>query len=267
MNTPTGALIVNDFESRAFVDYFWRLTMIRAHLTNILFWVSLTTTLPATAFFKVSDTDFEEDFAGATTYPTKSLLMKFNYKTQDLNIGPYTGTWKNRKSSSSFMGFGKSKSSTEITLVHETYGTWSIFCSGVKKDITNQLWMKFERQGAIDYQCVMQSGEQTAVLVVLPFKQPKFSLGPPVENRKVIITLPDGRELQGSSLHRVVGNKRENPKPLGYKISDGAEALGAIGWFEKERVVLVDPDVANTADEHLIFMSGLTLAFFSKNDK
>ena len=40
-----------------------------------------------------------------------------------------------------------------------------------------------------------------------------------------------------------------------------------IGWFEKERVVLVDPDVANTADEHLIFMSGLTLAFFSKNDK
>ena len=62
--------------------------MIRTHLTNILFWVSLTATLPATAFFKVADTDFEEDFAGATTYPTKSLLMKFNYKTQDLNIGP-----------------------------------------------------------------------------------------------------------------------------------------------------------------------------------
>ena len=55
--------------------------MIRTHLTNILFWVSLTATLPATAFFKVADTDFEEDFAGATTYPTKSLLMKFNYKT------------------------------------------------------------------------------------------------------------------------------------------------------------------------------------------
>ena len=267
MNTPTGALIVNDFESRAFVDYFWRLTMIRAHLTNILFWVSLTTTLPATAFFKVSDTDFEEDFAGATTYPTKSLLMKFNYKTQDLNIGPYTGTWKNRKSSSSFMGFGKSKTTTEITLVHDTHGTWSIFCSGIKKEITNQFGMTFERQGAIDYQCVMQSGEQTAVLVVLPFKKPKFSMGPPVENRKVIITLPDGREMQGSSLHSVVGNKRKNPKPLGYKISDGAETLGAIGWFEKERVILVDPEVTNTADEHLIFMSGLSLAFFSKNDK
>lgn len=240
--------------------------MIRTHLTNILFWVSLTATLPATAFFKVADTDFEEDFAGATTYPTKSLLMKFNYKTQDLNIGPYTGTWKNRKSSSSFMGFGKSKTSTDITLVHDTYGTWTIFCSGVKKEITNQYGMTFERQGAIDYQCVMQSDEQTAVLVVLPFKKPKFSLGPPIENRKVIITLPDGRELQGSSLHRVVGKKRENPKPLGYKISDGAEALGAIGWFEKEKVILVDPDVANTPDEHLLFMSGLSLAFFSKND-
>lgn len=91
-------------------------------------------------------------------------------------------------------------------------------------------------------------------------------MGPPVENRKVIITLPDGRELQGSSLHSVVGNKRKNPKPLGYKIFDGATALGAIGMFEKEQVILVDPDVANTPDEHLIFMSGLSLTFFRKND-
>ena len=267
LNTHLASLIVNDARYRLVITYFWSLTMIKTHLTNILFWVSLTATLPATAFFKVSDTDFEEDFLGATTYPTKSLLMKFNYKTQDLNIGPYTGTWKNRKSSSSFMGFGKSKTSTDITLVHDTYGTWTIFCSGIKKEITNQYGMTFERQGAIDYQCVMQSGEQTAVLVVLPFKKPKFSMGPPVENRKVIITLPDGRELQGSSLHRVVGSKRENPKPLGYKISDGAEALGAIGWFEKKKVILVDPDVANTPDEHFIFMSGLSLSFFSKNDK
>jgi hypothetical protein len=68
--------------------------VIRTHLTNTLFWISLTTTLPAVAFFKVADTEFEEDFAGATTYPTKSLGMKLNFKTQDLNIGPYTGTWK-----------------------------------------------------------------------------------------------------------------------------------------------------------------------------
>ncbi|MAD91199.1 MAG: hypothetical protein CMQ54_00480 [Gammaproteobacteria bacterium] len=240
--------------------------MNRVHLKNILFSTLMMTALPAVAFFKVVNTDFEENFAGATTYPTKSLLMKFNYKTQDLNIGSYAGTWKNRKTSSSFMGFGKKKTTTEITLENDAYGTWTIFCSGIKKEITNAFGMTYERQGAIDYQCIMQSGDQTAVLVVLPFKKPKFSMGPPVENRKVIISLPDGRELQGKSLHRAVGKKREYPKPLGYKISDGKNALGAIGMFEKEQVILVAPNVANTPDEHLLFMSGLSLAFFRKND-
>ena len=86
--------------------------------------------------------------------------------------------------------------------------------------------MTFERQGAIDYQCVMQSGDQTAVLVVLPSKKPKFSFGPPVENRTVMIIVPDGRELQGSSLHRVVGGNKKHSKPLGYKISEGTAGLG-----------------------------------------
>ena len=240
--------------------------MLKPQLANILFWLSLTIASPAMAFFKVQNTDFQADFSGATAYETKSLLMKFNYKTQALTIGPYTGTWKNRKSSSKFMGFGKTKSSTDITLIHDTYGTWTIFCSGVLKEFTNSYGMTSGRQGAIDYQCVMQSGEQTAVLVVLPFKKPKFSLGPPVENRKVIITLPDGKELQGTSLHTVVGKKRKNPKPIGYKISNGAVAVGGMGFYDKKKAIVVAADVVGTADEHFVFMAGLGLEFFGKND-
>ena len=48
-------------------------------------------------------------------YETKSLSMKFNDKTQELGIGPYGGTRKNRKSSKGFLGFDKRKTSTDIT--------------------------------------------------------------------------------------------------------------------------------------------------------
>ena len=92
------------------------------------------------AFFKVPDTDFGApkglEMVG---YETKSLLMKFNYKTQDLGIGPYSGTWKNRKSSGGFLVFDKRKTSTDITLEHDTYGTWTMFCSGM-----HGLW-RFDR--------------------------------------------------------------------------------------------------------------------------
>jgi hypothetical protein len=60
MNAAPGALTINDFESRAFVDYFLSLTVIRAHLTNMPFWVSLITTVPAYAFFKVADTGLKK---------------------------------------------------------------------------------------------------------------------------------------------------------------------------------------------------------------
>jgi hypothetical protein len=240
--------------------------MLKQKVVNVLFLVSLTLSMPAMAFFKVPDTDFENTFNGAVTYDTKSLLMKFNYKTNDLKIGPYTGTWKNRKSSSKFLMFGKQKTSTDITLVHDTYGTWTMFCSGALKKFSIY-GVSFDRQNEIDYQCVMQSGEKTVVLVVLPYKKPKFSLGPPIENRKVLITLPDNREMQGASLHRGVGNKRENPTPVGYKISNENKFVGGIGRFEKKNVILVSADVANTPDEHFVFMSGLGLWFFGQNDR
>ena len=239
--------------------------MSKQKIINVIFWIALTSAVPALAFFKVPDTDFGANFSDAEAYETNSLLMKFNYKTNDLNIGPYSGTWKNRKSSSKFMIFGKRKSSTEITLVHDTYGTWTLFCSGQVKEL-EVYGFSFDRQNAIDYQCVMQSGEKMAVLAVLPYKKPKFSLGEPIQNRKALITLPDGRELQAVSLHRGVGNKREFPKAIGYTIRNKDKAVGGLGRFEKKNVILVNAGAESTADEHFVFMSALGLWFFGHND-
>ena len=232
----------------------------------ILFWISLVVSIPAFSLFNVPDTDFEENFSEAVTYDTKSLLIKFNYKTNHLRIGPYTGTWKNRKSRGKVLMFGKRKTSTEITLEHDTYGTWSMLCSGILKEF-EIYGFSFDRKNEIDYQCVMRSGGKEALLVVLPFQKPKFSMGPPVEKRKVKITLPDGREIQAVSLHRSIGHKRTYPKPIGYKIIKENETIGAIGRFEKKNVILVSEKVVNTAEGHLAFMSGLGLWFFGHNDR
>ena len=242
--------------------------MLNKKVINILFWSLLAFAAPALAAFKfkVPDTDFGTNFSEAVTYETNSLLMKFNYKTNDLNIGPYSGTWKNRKSSSKFMMFGKRKTSTEITLIHDTYGTWTMFCSGQVKEL-EVYGFSFDRKNAIDYQCVMQSGEKMAALAVLPYKKPKFSLGEPIQNREALITLPDGRELQAKSLHRGVGKKREYPKSVGYTIKNKDKAVGGLGRFGKKNVILVSSDVASTADEHFVFMSGLGLWFFGHNDR
>ena len=214
---------------------------------------------------RMPDTDFGTNFSEAVTYETNSLLMKFNLKTNDLNIGPYSGTWKNRKSSSKFMMFGKRKTSTDITLIHDTYGTWTIFCSGLVKEF-ELFGFSTDRENEIDYQCVMQSGEQMAVLEVFPYKKPKFLLGEPIQNRKALITLPDGRELHAVSLHRLVGNKREYPQSVGYTIKNKDKSIGGLGRFGKKNVILISSDVASTADEHFVFMSGLGLWFFGHND-
>ena len=48
--------------------------------------------------------------------------------------------------------------------------------------------------------------------------KPKFLIGEPIQNRDVFIALPDGQELEASSIHRTVGNKREYPSPVGFGI-------------------------------------------------
>ena len=231
-------------------------------LLSILIFLS---SCAASIINKIPDTDFGANFSEAITYQTDSLLMKFNYKKNDLDIGPYSGTWKNRKSSSSFMMFGKRKTSTDITLIHDIYGTWTIFCSGLVKEF-ELFGFSTDRENEIDYQCVMQSGEQMAVLEVYHYKKPKFLLGEPIQNRKVLIKLPEGRELQAVSLHRGAGNKREYPKPIGYTIKNKDKVVGGLGRFGKENVILIASDVANTVDEHFVFMSGLGLWFFRHND-
>ena len=91
---------------------------------------------------QVPDTDFgTQDDLQMIGYETKSLLMKFNYKTQELDIGPYGGTWKNRKSSSGFLVFDKRKTSTDITLEHKIYGTWTMFLFGHAQ--RPELWRRF----------------------------------------------------------------------------------------------------------------------------
>lgn len=214
---------------------------------------------------KIPDTDFRVDFTDATAYETDSLLMKFNLKTNDLSIGPYTGTWKNRKRSSKFLAFGNRKSSTDIVLVHDKYGTWNILCSGQVKEF-DLAGLSFDREGEFDYKCVMQSGDKMATLLVMPYKKPKFLIGEPIQNRDVLIALPDGRELEASSIHRTVGNKRELPSPVGFAIKSNDNTLGGLGRLGKKNVILLSSDVVSTQHEHYVFMSALGLWFFKYND-
>jgi hypothetical protein len=235
-------------------------------LFSILFSFSeLSYALPDWISDKIPDTDFGVDFNDATAYETDSLLMKFNLKTNDLSIGPYTGTWKNRKSSSKFLAFGKRKSSTDIVLVHDNYGTWNIFCSGQVKEF-NLAGFSFDREGEFDYKCIMQSDEKIASLTVMPYKQPKFAIGEPIQNRDVFITLPGESELEASSIHRTVSTKRELPSPVGFAIKSNNNTLGGVGRLDKKNVILLSSDVIATENEHYVFMSALGLWFFRNND-
>jgi len=214
-----------------------------AILFSILFSFSeLSHALPDWITDKIPDTDFGIDFTDATAYETDSLLMKFNLKTNDLSIGPYTGTWKNRKSSSKFLAFGKRKSSTDIVLVHDNYGTWNILCSGQVKEF-DLAGLSFDREGDYDYKCVMQSGDKMATLLVTPYKKPKFLIGEPIQNRDVFIALPDDRELEASSIHRGIGNKREYPSPVGFAIKSNGNTLGGLGRLGKKNVILLSSDI------------------------
>ena len=221
--------------------------------------------IPQWILDKVPDTDFGTDFTDVTAYETDSLLMKWNLKTNDLSIGPYTGTWKNRKRSSKFLAFGSRKSSTDIVLVHDNHGTWNILCSGQVKEF-DLAGLSFDREGEFDYKCVMQSGDKVATLLVMPYKKPKFLIGEPIQNRDVLIALPDGRELEASSIHRTVGNKRENPSPVGFTIKSNDNILGGLGRLGKKNVILLSSDVVSSENEHYVFMSALGLWFFNYND-
>jgi hypothetical protein len=220
--------------------------------------------LPSYAF-KVPDTDFGLDFTNAKIYETDSLLMKFNLKTNDLNIGDYSGTWKNRKSNSKFLMLGNRKSSTDIVLIHDNHGIWNILCSGQVKEF-DLAGLSFDREGEFDYKCVMQSEKKIVTLLVMPYKKPKFALGEPIQNRDVFISLPDDRELQASSIHRAVGYNREFPSPNGFIINNNDKVFGGLGRFKKKNVILLSSDIESAEDEHYVFMSALGLWFFRYND-
>lgn len=217
------------------------------------------------ALFKVPDTDFgapgDLQMIG---YETKSLLMKFNYKTQELDIGPYGGTWKNRKSSSGFLGFDKRKTSTDITLEHKIYGTWTMFCSGMLKGLSFG-GVSFDRNNKIDYQCVMQRDDDTARLEILPYKKPKFAMGPPKEERSVNIFLPDGSKMTAQSVHEFKDSRRTSPRPAGYKILKDGRLVGGLGRQDQAQAILIRTDLLQTPDEHFVFMTGLALQFFTNN--
>ena len=238
-----------------------------AILFSILFFLSGPShAIPDWISDKIPDADFGIDFTDAKAYKTDSMLMKFNLKTNDLSIGPYTGTWKNRKSSSKFLAFGKRKSSTDIVLVHDNHGTWNLLCSGQIKEF-DLAGLSFDREGDYDYKCVMQSGEKMVTLLVAPYKKPKFLIGEPIQNRDVFISLPDGRELEASSIHRTVGNKRELPDPIGFTIKSKDNIIGGLGRFGKNNAILLSSNITSTEDEHYVFMSALGLWFFKYNDR
>ncbi|HBK19521.1 MAG: hypothetical protein CBC94_001765 [Gammaproteobacteria bacterium TMED134] len=227
--------------------------------------VSLCLSMPATAFLKVPDTVFDKQLDSAVAYETRSLLMKFNYRTNSLAIGPYTGTWKNRKSSGGFLIGRKRKTSTDIVLEHEQHGTWEMFCSGMVKGI--KIWgVSFDRTNKVDYQCVMRQGERQVLMQVLPFKQPRISFGPPKENRTVNITLPSGDVWTAASVHALKKSRREALKPVGFEISQGDRVLGGLGRRDKKPVILLNSPADQTEDAHLTFMSALGLQFFMNND-
>ena len=97
-----------------------------------------------------------------------------------------------------------------------------------------------------------------------PFTGKEF--GEPIQNRDVSIILPNGRELEASSIHRTVGYKREFPGPVGFVIKSSNDILGGLGRFNKKNAILLSSDAITTENEHYVFMSALGLWFFNYND-
>ena len=103
-----------------------------------------------------------------------------------------------------------------------------MFCSGSLKGLSFG-GISFDRNNKVDYQCVMQRGEQTVLLEVMHYKKPKLSLGPPKENRTANITLPDGSKTQAVSVHDLMKSKRKTPRPAGDRITKEQNLVGALG--------------------------------------
>ncbi|MEE2784110.1 MAG: hypothetical protein VYE04_12155 [Pseudomonadota bacterium] len=225
----------------------------------------LISALPTLALFRVPDTAFDPSLNNAVSYETKSLLMKFNYKTNKLAIGPYTGTWKNRKSSrrGGLLMRNDRKTSTEITLQSEAHGRWNMFCSGSLKGF-EFAGVSFDRDNKFDYQCVMEQDATRVVLRVHPYAKPKFSIGEPQENRRVDITSSDGKKMLGTSIHSLVGTNRTTKKPAGYHISEEGQVIGGLGRRDKSQAILVADNTGASAN--IVFMSALGLQFFINND-
>lgn len=236
--------------------------MIKTAILVLSMTIAFTSAGPAGAFFKVPDTLFSESLEGATQYPTESLNLKFNYKENTLVLGAYTGTWKNRKSSKGGGLFRKRdhKTSTDILLESSEHGRWEMLCSGSLKGFG----LTFEKDDNIDYRCAMSQGEAQILMTVSSYKKPKFALGQTKQERAIVVTLADGTELSGQSIHQLVGTKTLTKPPAGYEIRHDDEVIGGLGRIAKKQVILVAEDV--DVYQNTVFMIGLGLYFFEKNN-
>ena len=226
----------------------------------MLIWV-----LPAHGQFRVPDTQFDAGLEEAESYPTRSLLGKFNIKLNELAIGPYTGTWQNRKSSrrGGFLMRNNRKTSTAITLESEQHGVWAMFCSGELKGFDFG-GISFDSENEFDYQCVMEQDADRVIMRVLPYKKPKFYVGQPQEDRQVEISNNDGLIMEGESIHALEGTRRTTTKPAGYHIWKDDELIGGTGRRDKNQLILAN--APTDSENHIVFMVGLGLHFFTQND-
>lgn len=222
--------------------------------------------VPLMGFFKIKDTVFDPALDSADIYSLKSLV-NINFKTNDLEVGPLTGTWKNKAEGKKGGLFKRNNRSsiTEFTFTSEAHGDWQMTCAGEVKGFAVG-GISFDRGNAVDYQCVMVSGDTQAVLSIDPVAKPKFGLkmGASKEERKGQVALPDGGTLSLASLHNYEGSKMEDPKPYGFHIIQDDKVIAAVGMKNQKESALIgaaDADVQNIA-----LMSAIGLRMFMTND-
>lgn len=218
-------------------------------------------------FLKIKDTVFDPALTNAEVYPLTSLL-NFNFKTNELKLGAYTGTWKNRPTEKSgVLGIAQSKESiTDITLTAPTDGKWTMTCTGRKKGF-NLGSVSFEQDNKTDFECVIAGDAGKATLTVDPLDKPKFglALGAQKEARLGKITVAGRGDMLLQSLHKFEGSSAESPKPYGFEIMHNGKIVAAVGTKNEKRSLLIG-DVA-AEDKSIVLLSALGLGFFMINDE
>lgn len=217
---------------------------------------------------KIKDTVFSPALADAEVHSLKSLT-NINFKTNDLKVAEFAGTWKNRAGQKEgLLKINKKRQSgSDITLSSAKGGTWTMSCISETKSL-GLGGISFDRGNTEDYKCTLDGGKNgKATLVIEPLAKPKFglSVGRGVEKRTGTVTIAGRGELKLTSLHNFEGSKMESPKAYGYEISRDGQVIGAVGTKNEKRALLIGKAAAE--DRSIVVLAGVALRLYMTNDE